>query len=168
MSSRRVLTLLCVCSSVLASFLTGPAPGAQPKAAGNLPGVTRLSQGVVFRYWLGHPASAPLPLQGRLEGLRVLMEQGTLGLGPSPLPFSGLFNQDTVGFPQNEESVTVCHAQPEIVLGGTNDYRGLLDPEGNFTGWHLSTNGGVSVAKEGLLPVVELAGTPVPSGGTRS
>jgi len=28
------------------------------------------------------------------------------------------------------------------VLGGTNYYRGIVDPAGNFTGWHFSTDGG--------------------------
>jgi hypothetical protein len=51
------------------------------------------------------------------------------------------------------------------VLGGTNDYRGLLDPEGNFTGWHLSIDGGAHVANEGLLPSVAIAGRQVPSEG---
>jgi hypothetical protein len=165
MPSRRVLTLICVCSSVLASFLTGPAPGAQPRAAVTPPGVTHLSSSVVLRYWLTHPASAPLPLQGRLEGLRTRLERGPLAPSPTSLAFSGLFNQDTLGLPQNEESVTVCRPQADIVLGGTNDYRGLLDPEGNLTGWHLSVNGGVSVAQEGLLPAVAIGGQPVPSGG---
>ena len=61
--------------------------------------------------------------------------------------------------------MTVCRNRPNIVVGGTNDYRGLLDPQGNFTGWQLSTNGGRSVAKEGLLPPVRANGQVLPSGG---
>ena len=80
-------------------------------------------------------------------------------------PFGDRFNRDSVGLPQNEESVTVCRNRPNIVVGGTNDYRGLLDPQGNFTGWQLSTNGGRSVAKEGLLPPVRANGQVLPSGG---
>src|SRR5215203_7530022 len=52
-----------------------------------------------------------------------------------------------------------------LFRSGTNDYRGLLDPQGNFTGWHFSTNGGRSVAKEGLLPPVRADGQVLPSGG---
>jgi hypothetical protein len=52
-----------------------------------------------------------------------------------------------------------------VLLGGTNDCRGIIDPQGNFTGWHLSVDGGRSVADEGLLPSVEVAGQAVPSGG---
>jgi hypothetical protein len=37
------------------------------------------------------------------------------------------------------------------VIEGANDYRALLDPQGNFSGYYFSTNGGSSVAKEGLL-----------------
>jgi hypothetical protein len=80
-------------------------------------------------------------------------------------PIEDLFNNDDTGLPQNEESVSVCRKSPKYVLGGTNDYRGILDPEGNFTGWHFSTNGGRSVANEGLLPPVEIAGEPIESGG---
>jgi hypothetical protein len=43
--------------------------------------------------------------------------------------------------------------------------RGLIDPEGNFTGWHFSTNGGRSVTNEGLLPPVQEKGQAVESGG---
>ena len=57
-------------------------------------------------------------------------------------------------------------SRPDIVIDGTNDYRGLLDPQENFTGWHLSTDGGRSVAKEGLLPPIAFGdGKLVPSGG---
>ena len=52
-----------------------------------------------------------------------------------------------------------------MVLGGTNDFRGLLDPLGNTTGWHLSLNGGRGVTNEGLLPPVQIGGADVPSGG---
>lgn len=79
-----------------------------------------------------------------------------------------LFNNDGLGLPQNEEAVTVCRTNTRYVLQGTNDYRGLLDPDGNFTGWHFSNNGGASLTNEGLLPSVPLisdAGTEVPSGG---
>jgi hypothetical protein len=62
--------------------------------------------------------------------------------------------------------VAVCHANPRVVLGATNDFRGIvLDPQQNFTGWHLSTDGGRSVANEGLLPALPVAGRPGPSSG---
>ncbi|MBA2532927.1 MAG: exo-alpha-sialidase [Nocardioidaceae bacterium] len=76
-----------------------------------------------------------------------------------------MFNRDDTGLPQNEESVTSCKNRRNIVEGGINDYRGLLDPQGNFTGWHLSTDGGKTVANEGLLPPLTVAGTTLPSGG---
>lgn len=75
------------------------------------------------------------------------------------------FNQDIFGLPQNEESIGVCRNRPNVVLGGTNDYRGLLDPQGNFTGWHFSYDGGQSLNNEGLLPPVALGGGEAPSGG---
>lgn len=53
------------------------------------------------------------------------------------------------------------------MLSGANDYRYLLDPELNSTGYYFSTNGGRSVTKEGLLPPIESGGQPadLPSGG---
>ena len=72
-------------------------------------------------------------------------------------------NRDDLGLPQNEESITACGQS--AVLGGTNDYRGLVDPKGNFTGWHLSTNGGQSLNNEGLLPPVREKGQAIESGG---
>lgn len=89
---------------------------------------------------------------------------GGSGGGHGHLPAT-LFNDDDIGFPQNEESVAVCGKNNRIVIGGTNDYRGLLDPEGNFTGWHLSTNGGRTIRNEGLLPPVNADGEELPSGG---
>ena len=83
-----------------------------------------------------------------------------------PEGVGALFNRDNFGLPQNEESVAVCRNNPNIVFGGTNDYRGiLLDPRGNATGWHLSTDGGETLANEGLLPPVRVEGQGVPSGG---
>jgi hypothetical protein len=75
-----------------------------------------------------------------------------------------VFNHDTDGLPQNEESVAVCG---RTVLGGTNDFRGFLltPPQGMATGWHLSTNGGRTLRNEGLLPPVTIAGEPVPARG---
>jgi hypothetical protein len=74
-----------------------------------------------------------------------------------------VFNHDSDGLPQNEESVAVCG---RTVLGGTNDFRGfLLTPPHMAAGWHLSTNGGRTLRNEGLLPPVTIAGEPVPARG---
>jgi hypothetical protein len=80
-------------------------------------------------------------------------------------PFGDLFNRDTVGLPQNEESISDCTSNPKVLLGGTNDYPGIIDPQGNFTCWHLSVDGGRRVANAGLLPPVQVAGQAIPSGG---
>jgi hypothetical protein len=103
------------------------------------------------------------PLEGRQQAAERLARLGDVRRQGAP--FGDRFNRDSVGLPQNEESVTVCRNRPNIVVGGTNDYRGLLDPQGNFTGWYFSTNGGRSVAKEGLLPPVRADGQVLPSGG---
>ena len=80
-------------------------------------------------------------------------------------PAANLFNLDDVGLPQNEESVTVCRNRPNVVVGGANDYRFLLDPQRNSTGWYFSNDGGRTVAKEGLLPALPVGGRATPSGG---
>lgn len=61
-------------------------------------------------------------------------------------------NGDAHGLPQNEESVTTCSSDGTKVLGGTNDFRGLLFP--GFTGWHYSATGAMSLSKEGGLPAL--------------
>jgi hypothetical protein len=60
--------------------------------------------------------------------------------------------------------VTVC-ADDRVVESGTNDNRGLLDPQGNITGWYFSTDGGRTVRNEGLLPALTTGGEVLPSGG---
>jgi hypothetical protein len=131
-----------------------------------------LSQSVQFRYWLANPDQAPPQLREQFRALGQLT--ATRGRRPAPPPraaggagiLSDVFNRDTTGFPQDEESVAVCHANPRVVLGATNDFReGFFDPRKNLTGWHLSTDGGRSVTNEGLLPALPVAGRPGPSHG---
>lgn len=118
--------------------------------------LAHLSSGAAVRIMLANPSSTPASMRGRLQqvsraaaAVRDSGGGGTLG---------DRFNLDDVGLPQNEEAVTVCRSDPRVVVSGTNDYRGILDPEQNFSGWYFSHNGGRSVAKEGLLP--SIAGLP--------
>jgi hypothetical protein len=64
-----------------------------------------------------------------------------------------IFNLDPSSLEQNEESVAVNPANPNVVIEGTNDYRHRLDAafKGVGTGFHVSTNGGTSVANDGTL-----------------
>lgn len=113
------------------------------------------------------PFFTPKQLSSRLAAARAFAGRPATA-GGSGGAARGVFNNDIFGLPQNEESVTVCRTNTRIVLEGTNDYRGLIDPEGNFTGWHLSTNGGRTLRNEGLLPPVSLisdSGREIPSGG---
>ena len=135
----------------------------------------RLSQGALIPYLKEHPEQAPEDLAERLQSLegqavsaqRVQPQQ----VSPTPSGVGVRFNDDTTGLPQNEESVTRCDPTPgnladgDFVLGGTNDYRGLVTPEGNFTGWHFSADAGATVTNEGRLPDVRSGRTSVPSGG---
>jgi hypothetical protein len=113
-----------------------------------------LSQGPLIKYYVQSPNAAPASLAQGLAQARVARGRA-IERTPLSHPSKDVFNRDTVGLPQNEESVAVCRNHPQFVLGGTNDYRGILDPAFNFTGWHFSTNGGKSVANEGLLPPAE-------------
>lgn len=124
-----------------------------------------VSQGVAFRYYLRHPDRAPARLRESLSEFGRLVRTGsTSAAAPgSAAPItSDVFNLDSVGLPQNEESVAVAGKK---IVSGTNDYRGLLDPEVNFTGWHLSRDRGRTIDNEGLLPSVDLSGDQTPSGG---
>ncbi len=171
MSKRLVKVARIPALVVLVAMVAHPAAG----ASGGHPGLSprlaaRLSGGVVTRYWIQHPDQAPTAVRAQMRtaaelaaGLRVTpATPGKTAAGPT----ANVFNDDTYGLPQNEESVDVCHSNPKYVIGGTNDYRYVLDPEGNTTGWHLSTDGGASLRAEGLLPSLEWAtGTLIPSGG---
>lgn len=128
--------------------------------------LAHLSQGVVAAYWANHPDAAPVSAKKGFN--KLLSARGKRSKSCESRANNDVFNCDVVGLPQNEESIAACTANTDLVLGGTNDYRGLLDPEGNFTGWYWSTDGGRSVRNEGLLPPVRLVTDPshqVPSGG---
>jgi hypothetical protein len=134
--------------------------------------LSHLSQSVQARYYLANPDHAPSSLKPAAVGRTFKAAASTsaaqvAGAGGRDQPgiVRDLFNDDDVGFPQNEEAITVCKNRPRIVVEGTNDYRGLLDPAGNFTGWHFSTNGGRSIRNEGLLPPVTVGEGELPSGG---
>jgi hypothetical protein len=149
-----------------------PAVGSRGKEAALGDLLPYLSQSVQLRYWLAHPDQAPPQLR---EQLRALGQTTATTSRRSSPPAGGVggagvlgnvFNRDTSGLPQDEESVDVCHANPRVVLGATNDFReALLGPQSNITSWHLSTDGGRSLANEGLLPVLPVAGRPGPSSG---
>lgn len=168
MTGRRKLQIAGLAlAGLFATLLAVPAAGL-PKDKSPVkpnPLFSRLSQSVGIRYWMAHPEAAPSDLQERFRSAGDAVESTSASAAQPSWQVSQRFNQDTVGFPQNEESVSVCTKRPGVVLSGTNDYRGLLDPQENFTGWHLSTDGGETVRNEGLLPPVRIGGALVPSGG---
>jgi len=128
-----------------------------------------LSSSVAVRAWLANPGTAPEYIRPQIEALASARDAGAVQRS-SPSSTTSVsqfnrFNEDVLGLPQNEESLTVCPSRPRVTLGGTNDYRGLLNPRGNFTGWHFSFNGGRSLNNEGLLPAVDVRGAQRPSGG---
>lgn len=154
-------------AAVVAAIPAAAAPGEERLSPEVL---AQLSQPLALQYFLAHPDEAPAPLR---ESLAVLAGAGDGIRGepqppdpPPPLEIEeDRFNDDESGLPQNEESIAVCRSDPSVVLGATNDLRGRIDPEGNLTGWHLSLDGGETLANEGLLPPVEIDGVAVPSSG---
>jgi hypothetical protein len=143
-----------------AAALLAASGGTNQSQPGPLPSVSRVAS-------LRVPYFAPKQLSARMAAARAYTGRSASERGGnSSAP--DVFNRDVFGLPQNEESVTACRTRPNVVLEGTNDYRGLIDAAGNFTGWHLSLNGGRSLRNEGLLPPVDLLSNPsrqVPSGG---
>lgn len=175
--SRRARVARTVGLAAVVALVAAPFAGATPKqqalsdGADLGPASQKMSSAPVSRYLIAHPEEAPEEVRPRYEELQKLLadrrsagaHRGAGGLGAM---VAALFNRDDTGLPQNEESITGCSSKPRYVLGGTNDYRGLLDPQENFTGWHFSTDGGASVRNEGLLPALDFGGgVMVPSGG---
>ncbi len=169
--SRRLTWLAPV--PVVIALAAVPASGASSAPSPAAAALTRVSSPVVQRYLLAHPDEASGE-RGHMDAARAALaaarstqshssSTSSTSQGPGDLL---RFNRDDLGLPQNEESVGSCAGPSgDVVLGGTNDYRGLVNPSGNFTGWYLSRNGGRSVSNEGLLPTVRSGSTQVPSGG---
>jgi len=164
--SRRRIAVIAAGALIGSLVLTMPA-SSLPRGKGKPLGpqlAHHVSQQVALRHWIANPDTAPASVRDRMEAAgRISQSKPADRLTTRG---QGRFNLDGLGLPQNEESVAACRQNPRLVLGSTNDYRGLVDPLGNFTGWHFSTDGGATVANEGLLPAVRLAGgNVVPSGG---
>jgi len=126
----------------------------------------QISEAVALRYYLAHPEAAPSRFDGLADVKKASRGRNVQSCAANAN--KDVFNCDIFGLPQNEESVGSCPTNDNLVLMGTNDYRGLIDPEGNFTGWHWSIDGGHSVQNEGLLPPVAFRTFPnktAPSGG---
>ena len=157
------------CLVLVGAALVSVPASAQPALSPAAPALlVRVSQGVALRYYLAHPSQAPATLGARIRAVKAAARE--VAAAPDTSAAESLagairFNHDTTGLPQDEEAVATCPSHPGTVLGGTNDFRGLLDPQFNFTGWHLSTDGGGSVRNEGLLPPVQIFGRAVPSSG---
>ncbi len=166
---RRPIVGFALVALIVAAIAIVPAAVGRGTAGGASDGVlTRLSQAPALRYFATRPDSAPKKLRAPLEALRDRRAAGAVidQVDDSTLTVSRPpFNDDDLGLPQNEESVMACRSTPSYVLGGTNDYRGLLSELGNFTGWHFSNTGGKSLTNEGLLPAVQIKGMMAPSGG---
>ena len=162
-SPRAILWVLVGAAALLTAAALAASERSSQPGPQNLPNVSRVAS-------LRVPYFAPKRLSARMAAARSHAgEDAARGSNNRGGPEARhVFNRDRFGLPQNEESVTACATNPDIVLSGTNDYRGLIDPAGNFTGWHFSLNGGRSLTNEGLLPPVTLIRTPtreVPSGG---
>ncbi|MDT7782670.1 MAG: hypothetical protein QOF58_1089 [Pseudonocardiales bacterium] len=157
-------------AALLCGLLVVPASGEdEPGAKLSEAALEHVSQSVAVNYWAANPDQAPSRIREQLANMDEARDRTNASNGNFCASNANrdTFNCDVFGLPQNEESVGSCPTNDNLVLGGTNDYRGLIDPEQNFTGWHWSIDGGHSIQNEGLLPPVNL-GTPsrsTPSGG---
>jgi hypothetical protein len=129
--------------------------------------LNHVSGSVVTRYFMANPGQAPAHLRARFQAARGLAGVELPANRVADPPSGDRFNDDVFGLPQNEESIAVCKGATNYVLGGTNDYRGLVDPDLNITGWHFSEDSGATLSNEGQLPAVTLSDgvTERPSGG---
>lgn len=157
------LPVLAVATTAVLAFALG--------AGGTAGASTTMLNGpspvVGIRYYLAHPKAAPAGLRDHFLAAHAAVQSASTSAIPelSPAGVAGVFNRDTDGLPQNEEAVSACTDNPNLVISGTNDYRGILDAQGDFTGWYYSDDGGQTVRNEGLLPPVRSAGSAIPSGG---
>jgi hypothetical protein len=154
---------------VLAAVVSVPAAGALDVFKAPTALLDHVSQSVALNYYAAHRDQAPDRIAQGLSAVKT--PPGRHVSSCTANANKDAFNCDIFGLPQNEESVGACPTNDNFVLEGDNDYRGLIDPEGNFTGWDWSVDGGHSVKNEGLLPPVALtkiaAPHQVPSGGDR-
>ena len=156
------LLLIAAVATPLRAVETAPDPTARI--------MSHLSQAGLRDYLASHRGTVPAALgqQPRSANARPSAMSGSLRRSGSRTQVGStpeLFNLDVSGLPQNEESVSVCRSDPRVIVGATNDLRGDLDPEGNTTGWSVSTDGGRTVANDGRLPPVDIAGKAVTSSG---
>jgi hypothetical protein len=160
------LGLLVVVGLAIGLVVSIPATGKATYTRVSQRFLNHLSSAPVTRYLMAHPDQAPTQLQSTFRALQHVDKTGYPKTGTAGPPSGDRMNDDDLGLPQNEESVAVCRKNVSQLLEGTNDYRGLLDPEGNFTGWHWSNAGTGNLTNEGLLPHVVLSDLSTrPSGG---
>jgi hypothetical protein len=121
--------------------------------------------------WAAHASSNVwLRQTTRFQALRQTVRERAARLRGAGLPPAAgvplsmkMFNKDPFPLPQNETTVVADPVNIARVVGGYNDYRGLLVD--NFTGWTTSTDGGNSTARDGQIPPTTVLGTVVPSQG---
>ncbi|HET7397370.1 MAG TPA: hypothetical protein VFJ94_02510 [Intrasporangium sp.] len=156
--------------AVVGALAVTPAGASSAPGAPSATALSRISSPALQAYLMAHPERASERQRAHVEAARAVRSAASSirsSAGPQAAARGSLapFNRDQTGLPQNEESVSTCPGPSKVVLGGTNDYRGLLNPAGNFTGWHFSADDGRTVTNEGLLPTVQTGGKQVPSGG---
>ncbi len=128
------------------------------------------SRAFAMRYFVENPDAGPVGLRDALHRIRTgALRPASVTAAPQPAVTSPVaahvFNRDATGLPQNEESGSACPTDPNFVLQGMNDYRGLLSQSQDLTGFAFSDDGGATVKQDGQLPSVTIGSTTVPSSG---
>src|SRR4051812_41541079 len=149
--TRRSVALLAAALVVVGLVALAPSSSAgRPIDPARL--LQHVSSGVASLYYLSHPDKAPDAARPGYEALQAAVARArakgateTTSKAQHRVGPLLRYSRDTDGLPQNEESIDICRQDKRVVLGVTNDYRGLLDPAQNFTGWQFSHNGGAGV-----------------------
>src|SRR2546423_10434896 len=117
-------------SSALAMVL-GSSGGSPALASANL--LNGPSPTVGLHTYLSHPELAPAQLRRQFSQARQAATRAHGGTAHAPRGRDHVFNGDTVGLPQNEESISSCRTAPKTASGGPKHYRFLPDPQGDST-----------------------------------
>src|SRR5205823_15125858 len=117
----RRLTLLIIIG-MLIGLVVLPGASASSKSALSPQQLNHLSQSVALRYWMANPDQAPSDLQGRFQSIKEITNKTPRFNSPSkPSALThhngDAFNNDHIGLLQNEESVSACLSNMDIVLG---------------------------------------------------
>src|SRR5438067_7670326 len=114
---RSLISVACLTTALALISPASKGDAASTKVPAAL--LDRVSQAVTLRYWAAHPEQAPRRVASALNALRT--PPGRHVSSCTANANKDAFNCDIFGLPQNEESISACPTDDNLVLGGTND-----------------------------------------------